>query len=172
MYLERVDGHAGWANRRALEIAGITKDTADPAGGKIVRAANGEPTGIFVDRAQSLITRKIPRPSPEQVKRRLELAAKECARLGLTTVHDAGISGEDLDAYRQLLHENKLPVRVYAMVGGEGDLWRRVLKSGPEINDRLTVRTIKLVADGAMGSRGAAFWNRIRRPRKHGPAHT
>ena len=158
VYLVRVDGHAGWANRRALEMAGVTKETAEPAGGKIIRDAKGEPTGVFVDRAQNLVTRKIPRATPEQVKRRLELAAKECARLGLTTVHDAGISAGDLAAYRELLRENKLPVRVYAMIGGEGDLWRRFLKSGPEIGDRLTVRTIKLVADGAMGSRGAAFW--------------
>ncbi len=158
VYLTRVDGHAGWVNWRALEIAGITKDTADPDGGKILRAANGEPTGVFIDRAQGLVTRKIPASTAEQVKRRLELAAKECARLGLTTVHDAGISAADLAAYRELLRENKLPVRVYAMIGGEGDLWRRYLKRGPEIGDRLTVRTIKLVADGAMGSRGAAFW--------------
>jgi predicted amidohydrolase YtcJ len=158
VYLTRVDGHAGWANRRAMEIAGVTKDTPDPPGGRIIRGANGQPTGIFVDRAQGLITRKIPPATPEQLRRRLELAAKECARLGLTTVHDAGIPPAVLDTYRELLRENKLPVRVYAMIGGDGELWHTYLKHGPEIGDRLTVRTIKLVADGAMGSRGAAFW--------------
>jgi predicted amidohydrolase YtcJ len=158
VYLSRVDGHAGWANRRAMEIAGVTKDTPDPQGGRIIRAANGQPTGIFIDRAQGLIAGKIPAATPEQIGRRLERAAKECARLGLTTVHDAGIPAGVLDAYRELLRERKLPIRVYAMIGGDGDLWRQYLKRGPEIGDRLTVRTIKLVADGAMGSRGAAFW--------------
>jgi predicted amidohydrolase YtcJ len=158
VYLSRVDGHAGWANRWAMEIAGITKDTPDPPGGRILRGPDGKPTGVFIDRAQALISGKIPAPTPEQVRRRLELASKECARVGLTTVHDAGIPATVLDAYRELLRENKLPVRVYAMVGGDGELWRQYLKRGPEIGDRLTVRTIKLVADGAMGSRGAAFW--------------
>jgi predicted amidohydrolase YtcJ len=158
VYLTRVDGHAGWANRRAIEIAGVTKGTPDPPGGRIVRGKDGQPTGIFVDRAQGLIARKIPPATQEQVRRRLELASKECARVGLTTVHDAGIPAIVLDAYRELLRENRLPVRVYAMIGGDGDLWRQYLKRGPETGDRLTVRTIKLVADGAMGSRGAAFF--------------
>jgi hypothetical protein len=88
----------------------------------------------------------------------LERAARECARLGLTTVHDAGVGREDLDAYRALLKEGRLPVRVYAMIGGDGPLWREYLRRGPEIDERLAVRSIKLMADGAMGSRGAAFW--------------
>jgi predicted amidohydrolase YtcJ len=158
VYLSRVDGHAGWVNGKALEIAGINKDTPDPAGGKIVRDSAGNPTGILVDRAQGLVASKIPARTPEDNRRVLARAAQECARLGLTTVHDAGISAAELDAYRKLVAANQLPVRVYAMVGGSGDLWREVQKRGPEIGDRLTVRTIKLMADGAMGSRGAAFW--------------
>lgn len=158
VYLTRVDGHAGWANRRAMGIAGVTKDTPDPLGGRIIRGRDGQPTGIFVDRAQSLIARKIPPATQQQVTRRLEIAVKECARLGLTTVHDAGIPANVLEGYRELLRENKLPLRIYAMIGGDGELWRQYLKRGPEVGDRLTVRTIKLIADGAMGSRGAAFW--------------
>jgi hypothetical protein len=77
--------------------------------------------------------------------------------MGLTTVHDAGVSAEDLAAYRQLIASHRLPVRVYAMIGGEGALWREYLARGPESSDRLTVRSIKLVADGALGSRGAAM---------------
>jgi predicted amidohydrolase YtcJ len=76
----------------------------------------------------------------------------------LTGVHDAGIGAEEIAAYKRLIASNRLPVRVYAMIGGAGDLWQRYLKSGPETRDHLTVRAIKLVADGAMGSRGAAFW--------------
>jgi predicted amidohydrolase YtcJ len=158
VYLTRVDGHAAWVNGKALEIAGINRDTPDPAGGKIVRDSAGNPTGILVDRAQGLVASKIPARTPEDSRRVLARAAQECARLGLTTVHDAGIGAAELDSYRKLISADQLPVRVYAMVGGSGDLWREVQKRGPEVGDRLTVRTIKLVADGAMGSRGAAFW--------------
>lgn len=158
VFLSRVDGHAGWANGKAMQIAGVTKDTPDPAGGKIVRDASGEPTGVFVDRAQGLIHSKIPTPSFEVIKRRITLAANECASVGLTSVHDAGVSEEELRAYHELIAKRKLPVRVYAMIGGEGDLMRSYLAKGPEIGEYLTVRSIKLVADGALGSRGAAMW--------------
>ena len=157
VYLTRVDGHAGWVNRRAMEIAGLSAATPDPAGGKLLRDASGAPTGVLIDRAQELVTRKIPLPSPQQVRQRLRRAASECARLGITTVHDAGVGAGELDQYRALIHDHQLPVRVYAMIAGEGDLWREYLKHGPEIGERLTVRSIKLYADGALGSRGAAL---------------
>ena len=158
VYLTRVDGHAGWVNTKALELAGVTKDTPDPPGGKIVKDPSGKPTGILVDRAQGLVRAKIPSPTDQQVRRWLSLAAKECARLGLTSVHDAGVPRQDLDAYRALYREGDFPLRVYAMIGGSGPLWQEYLKRGPETSDGLTVRAIKLVADGALGSRGAAMW--------------
>lgn len=158
VFLTRVDGHAGWVNRKALEIAGIDEKTPDPMGGKIVRDAAGRATGILIDRAQGLVGAKIPPASDDEVVSRIRAAARECARLGLTTVHDAGIDEQDLRAYRKLLAAGQLPVRVYAMIGGDGAMWRRFLESGPEIHERLTIRSIKLMADGAMGSRGAAFW--------------
>jgi len=158
VFLTRVDGHAGWVNWKALEIAGIDEKTPDPMGGKIVRDAAGRATGILIDRAQGLVGAKIPPASDEEVVNRIRAAARECARLGLTTVHDAGIDEQDLRAYRKLLAAGQLPVRVYAMIGGDGAMWRRFLESGPEIHERLTIRSIKLMADGAMGSRGAAFW--------------
>ncbi len=158
VFLTRVDGHAGWANRKALEAAGITNQTPDPPGGKIIRDAAGNATGVLIDRAQGLVTRNIPAATPEVIQRRIERAARECARLGLTSVHDAGVPEQDLIAYRALIAAKKLPVRVYAMIGGETPLWRSYLAKGPEIGDRLTVRSIKLVADGALGSRGAALW--------------
>ncbi len=157
VYLVRVDGHAAWVNRKALEISGITSATADPPGGKIIRDAAGEPTGVLIDRAQGLVSSKIPEPTDEQIRAGLERAGRECARLGLTTVHDAGIGPRELEAYRALISERRLPVRIYAMIGGGGALWREYLKRGPEIGERLTVRSVKLMADGAMGSRGAAF---------------
>ncbi len=158
VYLTRVDGHAAWVNRKALELAGITRETADPPGGKIHRDAAGVPTGILIDTAQGLVGRKIPAATDEQVRERLARAARECARLGLTTVHDAGVDRRDLAGYRALIAANRLPVRIYAMIGGAGELWREYLERGPEIGERLTVRSLKLMADGAMGSRGAAFW--------------
>ncbi len=158
VYLTRVDGHAGWANRKALEIAGVTKETQDPPGGQIIRDASGNPTGVLIDRAQGLVTRKIPALTYDQVKRRLKLAGDAAAKLGLTGVHDAGISLQERDAYRELIKENALPVRVYAMIGGTGELWQEYSKSGPETGSHLTVRSVKLYADGALGSRGAALW--------------
>lgn len=158
VFLSRVDGHAGWANSKALELAGVTRETPDPSGGKIIRDADGNPAGVFIDNAQGLVRAKIP-PAPfEQIKRQLALAAAECARLGLTGVHDAGVTAADLRAYRELISENRLPVRVNAMIGGEGGLWREYLAKGPEISPKLAVRSIKLMIDGALGSRGAALW--------------
>ena len=158
VYLTRVDGHAGWANRKALELAGVTKDTQDPPGGQIIRDKQGNPTGVLIDRAQGLVTRKIPALTYDQVKRRLKLAAAASVKLGLTGVHDAGIGVQERDAYRELIRENALPLRVYAMIGGTGELWQEYAKSGPEITPHLTVRSVKLYADGALGSRGAALW--------------
>jgi predicted amidohydrolase YtcJ len=158
VYLTRVDGHAGWANRKALELAGVTKDTQDPPGGQIIRDKQGNPTGVLIDRAQGLVTRKIPALTYEQVKRRLKLAGAAAVRLGLTGVHDAGIGVDEHKAYKELIQENSLPLRVYAMIGGTGELWQQLSKSGPEIGSHLTVRSVKLYADGALGSRGAALW--------------
>jgi predicted amidohydrolase YtcJ len=157
VYLTRVDGHAGWANRKALAIAGVTAETPDPPGGKIHRAEDGTPTGILIDRAQGLVRSKIPEATPQQIKARLAKAAQECARLGLTGVHDAGVPGTVIDMYKELIAEHRLTVRIYAMIGGEGNLWKQYLKRGPEVGNYLTVRSIKLVADGALGSRGAAM---------------
>jgi predicted amidohydrolase YtcJ len=112
---------------------------------------------VLIDRAMGLVSRRIPPPTREQIKQRLARAAQHCARLGLTTVHDAGVSAEDLAAYRELIAEKRLPVRVYAMIRGEGALWLEYVARGPEIGSRLTVRSIKLMADGALGSRGAAL---------------
>ena len=157
VYLTRVDGHAAWVNLKALEMAGVTASSSDPPGGKILRTASGGPSGVLIDRAQGLAGRLIPPATAEQIRERLARAARECARLGLTSVHDAGVSRRQIAAYRELITENRLPVRIYAMIGGTGDLWEEYLKRGPEIGDRLTVRGIKLFADGALGSRGAAL---------------
>lgn len=157
VYLTRVDGHAAWVNGAALALAEVDEGTEDPKGGRILRDADGRFTGILVDRAQSLVARKIPEATGDQLERRLRVAAQECARLGLTSVHDAGVSESTILAYRALEKRGELPIRSYLMIGGEGELWREYLARGPEIGDRITVRAIKLVADGALGSRGAAL---------------
>ncbi|MGO9241697.1 MAG: amidohydrolase [Bryobacteraceae bacterium] len=158
VFLGRVDGHAAWVNSLALELAHITPQTPDPPGGKIIHAAAGRPTGVLVDAAQGLVRSKIPPTTAEQARRQLALAAGECSRLGLTTIHDAGTGSLELDAYRDLMAAGNFPLRIYAMIRGPGPLWHDYLRRGPEIGDSLTVRAIKLFADGALGSRGAALW--------------
>jgi hypothetical protein len=158
--LRRVDGHASWANTSALRIAGVNGKTGDPAGGRIMRDAAGRPTGVFIDSAMSLIERHVPGATAEQVRRRVLRAAHECARLGITCVHDAGL---DATAYRALTAAaaaGELPIRVYGMAGGGGSLFADLIKRGEPLLDadeRVIVRAVKLFADGALGSRGAAL---------------
>ena len=155
--LVRVDGHAVWVNKKAMEIADLNPATQEPAGGKIIRDAAGKPTGVLVDTARRLVERKIPAATPEQVERRILKALTACAQLGMTSVHDAGVDADDIAAYKSLIQKGQLPIRVYAMLAGPGPHLDQWLAKGPEIGDFLTVRSIKLVGDGALGSRGAAM---------------
>jgi predicted amidohydrolase YtcJ len=159
--LVRVDGHASWVNARALAAAGIGPATPDPPGGKILRGADGAPTGVLVDRAQELVLRKIPPPTAAEIEDELLAGLRELAALGLTEVHDAGVGPAALDAYARLAAADRLPLRVYAMIDGqvplpalEAELSR--WKGRREVG-LLTVRAVKLYADGALGSRGAAL---------------
>lgn len=160
VWLERVDGHAGWANSRTLALAGITKSTPDPAGGKIMRDANGEATGVLVDAAQELVTKVMPAQTEEQGRMVLDRSLQEIARMGLTAVHDAGIGvGEDR-LYRDYADKKKLTTRVYAMIGGTGEDFDQLAKNGPlkDYGDGMyALRAVKLYSDGALGSRGAAL---------------
>ena len=158
--LGRVDGHAVWVNRRAMEIAGITRQTPDPPGGRIVRDEAGEATGVFVDNAKQLIASHVPPTTRAEIEEAMLLAQEECLSLGLTGVHDMGVDTMDLAAYKSLIDSDVLKMRIYAAVGGPGVTWDRFKASGRMIgygNDRLTVRALKLYADGALGSRGAAL---------------
>lgn len=160
VWLERVDGHAGWANSRALALAGITKATPDPAGGKILRDANGNPTGVLVDHAVELVERVVPKVSDEQARRQLDAALAEMARVGLTSVGDPGIGVQQDRLYRDYADHGKLTARVYAMIMGAGDDFDQLSKNGPLNsygNDMYALRAVKLYADGALGSRGAAL---------------
>ena len=153
--ITRVDGHALLVNRRALELAHITRDTPDPPGGEILHDASGEPTGVLVDNAGDLVAALIPPPGPAQREERLLAAMRECARHGLTMVGDAGIDRPTWDAYQALLARGTFPIRVNAMASVPGDLADELLARGPRNGDRLMLRALKIVADGALGSRGA-----------------
>ena len=158
VYLTRVDGHAGWANTRAMALAGVTASTPDPPGGRIVRDASGAPSGVFVDMAEELVEGKIPPPSRATRKRRLARGLAACAEVGLTSVHDAGVDLDVIPLYKELLAEGAMPVRAYVMLSGPEDFLAHGAGVRPEVglgDGRLTVRSIKLFADGALGSRGA-----------------
>jgi len=159
VWLRRVDGHAGVANAAAMRAAGVTALTPDPEGGRIVRDATGNPTGTFVDGAMSLIDTKVPAPSPELRKARVLAAAQTIAANGLTEIHDAGADGATVAAVRQLIDEKKFPIRLYTMLTDDAALLDTWFRRGPEVGygGRHTVRAVKLYADGALGSRGAAL---------------
>jgi len=159
VFLRRVDGHAALANSAALRLAGITAETKDPAGGKVIRDANGNPTGVFIDNAMDLVEDKIPQPTREQRKARVLAAANAIAANGLTEMHDAGIDGATITAVQELIDEKRFPIRVYAMLGDNDALLTQWFANGPllDYGSRLTIRSVKLYADGALGSRGAAL---------------
>ena len=153
--LTRVDGHAVLVNARALALAKITRDTKDPPGGAILHDPAGEPTGVLVDAAAGLVNSVIPPVSQEERERRLLEAMRECARLGLTLVHDAGIGEAEWRAYKTLLSRRTFPIRVYAMARATDPLADSLLVWRGQKGARLSLRAIKAVADGALGSRGA-----------------
>jgi predicted amidohydrolase YtcJ len=166
VFLRRVDGHAALVNSAALRAAGVTAATKDPEGGRVIRDAGGEPTGVFVDAAMDLVEESMPAPTAAQRKARVLAAAQAIAANGLTEMHDAGIDGATIAAVRELIDEKRFPIRVYAMLGDNDMLLNTWFNQGPLMNyggapggagGRLTVRSVKLYADGALGSRGAAL---------------
>jgi predicted amidohydrolase YtcJ len=160
VWLSRVDGHAAWANSAAIKLAGVTRATADPAGGRIERDAQGNPAGVFVDAATSLVDASVPALTAAEKAAALDTALAEMARVGLTGVSDAGIDLDNYRLYRQYADAHKLTARIYAMIGDTGAAFDEISRDGPLIgygDDFLTVRAVKLYADGALGSRGAAL---------------
>ena len=160
VYLTRIDGHAGLANAAALKAAGITAQTRDPEGGHIERTSNGAPAGVFVDNAQELLGRVIPRATRDEVKRQVQAAIAEAQKWGLTGVHDAGASAQVLDVYEELGKAGALNFRLYAMISDDSATIARWFARGPLVggyDNTLWVRSIKLYMDGALGSRGAAL---------------
>jgi predicted amidohydrolase YtcJ len=158
--LSRIDGHAMWLNSKALHAAGITKDTKDPVGGRIEHDAVGNPSGVLVDKAMDLVRAVIPPLTEPDRMLALRAALSHINSVGLTSVGDAGVNVEAVASYERLADQGQLSVRIYAMIADTGEDFRRLAKGGPLLgygSDRLTVRSVKLYADGALGSRGAAL---------------
>jgi predicted amidohydrolase YtcJ len=160
VWFERVDGHAGWANSRALAAAGITDKTPDPAGGKIMRDAAGHATGVLVDAAKELVEKVLPAQTEAEGRVVLDRALGEMARVGLTGAHDAGLGVAEDRLYRAYADQGKLTARIYGMIGGTDADFDALAKNGPLKTygkDMYALRAVKLYSDGALGSRGAAL---------------
>lgn len=155
VYLTRIDGHAALVNSKALEMAEV--NASSKAEGGLVQLKNGQPTGILVDNAQRLIGRVIPAATQEEKRQMLKAAEKACLALGLTTVSDAGLSRADIDLIDEMHKEGSLKIRDYAMISVSPENLDYYLLKGPYQSDRLTVRSFKIYADGALGSRGACL---------------
>ncbi|MGE0129417.1 MAG: amidohydrolase [Blastocatellales bacterium] len=161
VYLTRADGHGAVANSAAFKIANIDKNTENPFGGEIMKdKKTGEPNGMLLDRAQGLIARHIPASTKADLEQAMILADKRSLSLGWTQIQDAGVSWEQIETMKKLLGEQKLKIRLYEAIRGPGADAQRLLREGPQIglyDGRLTVRTIKVSIDGALGSKGAAL---------------
>jgi predicted amidohydrolase YtcJ len=164
VFLSHASGHAGFANAKAMQIAGVNQLSIEQLnknlneGGEIIRDQLGNPTGIFNERAQSLITQYIPSNDEESDSQALELAIKACQRNGITSFQDAGTQQKYIDLFKKFKTQGKLGVRIYTMLTGSNtELMTNWYSSGPLIDPKgwVTVRSIKLHCDGALGSRGA-----------------
>jgi predicted amidohydrolase YtcJ len=165
VFLRHASGHAAMANAKAMEMAGVNplsveklQQNMKQEGGEVILDPLGNPTGIFNERAMSLVSRYIPDDTSETDAQALDLAVKACWRNGITSFHDAGAGKENVDLFRKFKADGKLGVRLYVMLTGfDRDLLYEWMKKGPEVDPEnlLTIRSIKLNCDGALGSRGA-----------------
>ncbi|MAG57995.1 MAG: hypothetical protein CMJ83_17050 [Planctomycetes bacterium] len=156
--LTSLHGFAVWGNRLALAAAGIDRDAQATSGGEILRDANGDPTGVLLNRATPMLTGAIPPDVFPPLEHQLEAALLTMARAGFVAVHEAGLTTELLAAFERLDEQGRLPIRVYAMVSArDADLMRRWIARGPRADPtgRLEIRAVKAYYDGALGSRGA-----------------
>jgi len=153
IYLVRIDGHAAWVSSRALELAGITAETRVDGGEVLLK--NGRPSGVLIDNAEAPVTAIIPRPDSELRNRALLIAQENCFRAGLTSVTDCGANKEVILLMDSLQKEGKLKIRINAMINPNEENFNHFLNRGIYKTERLQVNTIKLFADGALGSRGA-----------------
>jgi predicted amidohydrolase YtcJ len=159
VFLKHASGHAALANARAMEIAGIDAKTEFHNGGEVFKDLQGNPTGIFNETAQGLIGAHIPANDAQRDQLAFEQSVKECLQNGITSFHDAGVNMKTIGLYKQNIEDGNLKLRLYPMLSGSDQiLLDHYFDKGPEIglgNDFLTIRSIKLYSDGALGSRGA-----------------
>ncbi len=157
--LSRVDGHALWANAKAMALAGVDAGTADPPGGRIVRDAGGNPTGVLVDAAQDLVYARVPAPSHERLVAATRAAIARCNRWGVTAVAEPGASDAVLRAHADLIERGEYSIRNHVMLYDDGRLdahFADGITDGAH-DGRIWIRAVKMFADGALGSRGAAL---------------
>ena len=160
VWLSRVDGHAGWANTKAIQLAQVSTDTPDPVGGKIIRDNRGRPTGVFIDAAEGYVQTVVPESNREEQTLALNAALSLLSSFGVTSVHDAGVGVETWELYKDFAEQRKLRTRIYGMISGAGRVFDQLSSEGPIqslYDDRLALRSVKLYSDGALGSRGAAL---------------
>ncbi|MEZ4827647.1 MAG: amidohydrolase [Bacteroidia bacterium] len=154
--LTHASGHAVFANAKAMEIAGIGAATSVGDEGEVIRYPDGRPTGIFTESAADLIWKFVPGDTPESLRLDLQAAIDECLANGITSFQDAGSGGEAIETFQSFVSEGKMGIRLWVMLsGGDRELLRTWYDRGPLVGDFLTIRAIKLYADGALGSRGA-----------------
>ena len=159
VWLTHASGHAGFANEKAMEISGISAESQFGDGGEIIKDLKGTPTGIFNERAQGLISRNVPVEGSGNAEMAFNFAVQASLENGITSFQDAGSGRSAIEIYRHGLNIGTLKVRLYVMLTSrDPDLLEQWYEQGPEIGtggDYLTIRSIKLNADGALGSRGA-----------------
>ena len=158
--LQRADGHASIANSAALRLAGLTRDTRPPSGGAINKDASGEPTGMLIDRAQGLVGRLVPPDTDAEQDEQIIKGVQRELMLGWTQIQDAHGSWSEVERIRRLYRDGKIKIRIYKAISGPSADATRLIERGASIGEfggKLTMRTIKVVMDGALGSRGAAL---------------
>jgi predicted amidohydrolase YtcJ len=158
--LRRADGHGAVVNSAALKVAGIDRNSSNPFGGEISKDKAGEPNGMLLDSAQGLVTKHIPATTEADIEQAVLLGVKREIELGWCQVQDAGGSYDEVALYRKLYEAGKIKLRIYKAVYGPTKDSQRLLREGASVganDNHLTVRTIKVVLDGALGSRGAAL---------------
>ena len=157
-------------NSRALELAGITRDTLSPEGGEILKDAQGEPTGVLIDNAMSLVSSVIPAPDRAEIAAALDTVGAHLLSLGITSTHDAGTTAAEHQLYRQLADKGEMPIRVYGMISSTESSLEQILTAGHSEDEYqlYSARSIKIYTDGALGSRGAAMLE----PYSDRPGHT
>ncbi len=159
VWLTRIDGHAGWANTAAMQMVTAEKLRTNPDGGRILRDDDGQPNGVFIDRAMQLVTSLIPPPDSQTEQLALQQALQVTAAYGLTGVHEAGTALRHLQLYQDMIAAHQFPLRLYAMADGQGAALEHLCQHGvlDHPSGLLDARAVKFYLDGALGSRGAAL---------------